>query len=69
MLAAAKSVNLTCALVSIFSLETAMLSQFGGDAQFQLLMTSATAAAVCILVLLIAIFLVASVSRKLRELS
>lgn len=69
VLTAAKSVNLTCALVSIFSLETAMLSQFGGDAQFQLLMTSATAAAVCILVLLIAIFLVASVNRKLWELS
>ncbi len=67
VLTAAKAVTLTCALVSIFSLETAMLSQFGGEARFQLLMTSATAAAVCTIVLLTAVFLVVSASRKLKE--
>lgn len=68
VLSAAKAVTLTCALVSVFSLETAMLTQFGGEEQFQFLMTSATAGAVCTLVMLIALFLVVSASRKLKRL-
>ena len=67
VLTAAKAVSLTTALVSILSLETAMLAQFGGDPGFQLLMTTATAAAVCSLVLVIAVFLVVSAGRKLKQ--
>ena len=66
-LTAAKAVALTCALVSIFSLETAMLSQFGGEPQFQFIMTASTAAWVCVLVLVTTLFMTISASRKLRR--
>lgn len=67
---ATKAVNLTTALVSIFSLETAMIAQFGaGQKYFRLVMTSATAFAVCVIVLGIAVFMVCSANRKLRRIS
>lgn len=70
ILSAAKVVNLTTALVSIFSLETAMITQFGaGQAYFRLVMTSVTAFAVCAIVLGLAIFMVYSANRKLRRIS
>lgn len=69
ILSAAKAVNLTTALVSMFSLETAMLTQFGPERiYFRLVMTSATAFVVCFAVLAIAIFMVISANRKLRRL-
>ena len=65
VLSAAKAVNLTTALVSIFNLETAMIAQFGADqAQFRLVMTACTAFAVCAIVLGTAVFMVVSSSRK-----
>lgn len=66
-LTAAKAVTLTCALVSIFSLETAMLSQFGGGADFRTWMTSATAGVVCALGLVIAVYLLVSAGRRLKQ--
>lgn len=67
VLSAAKVVNLTTALVSIFNLETAMIAQFGADqAYFRLVMTACTAFAVCALVLGTAVFMVISASRKLQ---
>lgn len=70
ILSAAKAVNLTTALVSIFSLETAMIAQFGaGRAYFRLVMTSVTAFAVCAIVLGLAFFMVCSAKRKLRRIS
>lgn len=70
VLSAAKAVNLTTALVSVFNLETAMLAQFGTDqAYFRLIMTSCTAFSVCVLVLGTAIYMVISASRKIRRLT
>lgn len=70
VLSAAKSVNLTTALVSIFNLETAMIAQFGGDQPyFRLIMTSCTAFAVCVTVLGLAVYMIFSANRKLRGLS
>lgn len=60
VLSAAKAVRLTTAMVSLFSLETAMLARFGEDGPFRSYMTAATAAAVCILVLMLAIYMVIS---------
>lgn len=68
VLSAAKAVNLTTALVSIFSLETAMLDQFSDDMRFREVMTAATASAVCVLVLAIAVFMVIWSGRKLGQL-
>lgn len=66
-LTAAKAVTLTCAMVSIFSLETAMFAAFGGDSEFQTLMLSATAGVMCALVLIIAVLLVVLTGRRLKQ--
>lgn len=66
VLSAAKAVNLTTALVSLFSMETAMLDRFGGEAQFQKWMTGGTAFAVCAMVLAIAVFMVTRSGKKRR---
>lgn len=67
VLSAAKAVNLTTALVSIFTLETAMLSAFGEDYQYQTLMTAATAGAVWVLVFCIAARMVFRAGKHLRR--
>lgn len=68
-LSAAKAVSLTTALVSVFNLETAMLSQIGGgDEHFRLVMTACTAFSICVIVLGLAAFIVIFSTRKLRRL-
>lgn len=70
VLSAAKSVNLTTALVSLFNLETAMIAQFGADqVYFRLVMTACTAFAVCAVVLGAAVFMVISATQRLRRLA
>lgn len=71
ILSAAKAINLAAAMVSILSLETAMLSQFGGenDPLFQQRMTGATGAAVCVLVLSMAVYMIARSARRIKELT
>ena len=70
VLSAAKVVNLTTALVSIFNLETAMIAQFGADQpHFRLVMTACTAFVVCAIVLGAAAFMVISSTQKLRRLT
>lgn len=69
ILSAAKAINLTAALVSMLSLETAMLAQFGGeDAMFRQIMTSATGTGVCVIVLGMAVFMIAKSTKTLKEL-
>lgn len=67
VLSAAKAVNLTAALVSMLSLETAMLAQFGEDEGFRRLMTAATGFAVCAFVLGLAVYMIVRSSRALKE--
>lgn len=68
ILSAAKVINMTAALVSMLSLETAMLAQFGGndDAAFRQIMTSATGAGVCVIVLGMAVFMIAKSTKALK---
>lgn len=70
VLSAAKIVNLTAALVSMLSLETAMLSEFGtaDDPTFRRAMTAATGFAVCIFVLAMAIYMMTHASKELKKL-
>ncbi len=60
LLSAAKVINLVAAMVSILSLETAMLAQFGGDDDplFRKAMTGATGGGVCTIVIGIAVFMI-----------
>lgn len=68
VLSAAKAVNLTTALVSMFNLETAMIDQFGAEqVYFRLVMTASTAVAVCAIVLAMAAFMVISSTRIRRR--
>lgn len=60
VMSAAKVINMSTALVSIFSLETAMLAEFGkeNDEQFRLIMTSLTGAGVSLIVIGMAVFMI-----------
>lgn len=68
IMSAAKVINLTAALVSMLSLETAMLAQFGGDdVWFRQIMTSATGAGVCVIVLGMAVYMIAKSTKILKN--
>lgn len=68
VLSAAKVINLTAALVSMLSLETAMLAQFGeDDVMFRQIMTSATGAGVCVIVLGMAVFMIAKSTKVIKN--
>ncbi len=71
IMSAAKVINLTAALVSMLSLETALLARFGGndDVRFRQIMTSATGAGVCIIVLGMAVFMIAKSTKMLKNIS
>ncbi|MCM1253328.1 MAG: hypothetical protein NC321_10945 [Clostridium sp.] len=69
VLSAAKVISLTAALVSMLSLETAMLTQFGAadDADFRRMMTASTGAGVGIIVLGMAVFMIIHSTRQIRK--
>ncbi|MDO4352661.1 MAG: hypothetical protein Q4D00_06020 [Clostridia bacterium] len=60
ILSAAKVINMSTALVSIFSLETAMLAQFGSEntEYFRVMMTALTGTGVSLIVLGMAVFMI-----------
>ncbi|MGN0183091.1 MAG: hypothetical protein ACI4DP_11905 [Candidatus Ornithomonoglobus sp.] len=69
VMSAAKVINLTAALVSILSLEMAMLTQFGAaeDPSLRRLMISCTGAGVCVIVLGMAVYMIHNATRKLKH--
>lgn len=67
---AARSISLTAALVSLLSLETAMLSAFGaGQDQFRRVVTAATGMVICLLVLWMAVYMIRRGSREIKKLT
>lgn len=68
ILSAAKVINLTAALVSMLSLETAMLTQFGAadDVQFRRIMTGSTGAGVSAIVLGMAVYMIVHATKCLK---
>lgn len=67
LLSAAKAINLVAALVSILSLETAMLAQFGkDDLEFRRLMTALTGGGVCTTVIAMATYMLWRSSRQIN---
>ena len=58
VLSAAKNIRFAAALVSLLSLETAMLAQFGNDEAYRFLMTLLTGSAVCLIVLGISVYMI-----------
>ena len=69
ILSAAKAINLVAAMVSILSLETAMLAQFGGDDDplFRQVMTGATGGGVCTIVIGMAIYMIWRANKNLKK--
>ena len=69
VMSAAKAINLVAALVSILSLETAMLAQFGGDDEtFRAVMTGATGGGVCTIVIGMAIYMIWRSAKLMKKL-
>ena len=69
VLSAAKVISLTAALVSMLSLETAMLAQFGRDEpEFRRIMLGASGGVVCIIILAMAIYMIVHSTKQLRQL-
>ena len=72
LMSAAKVINLAAALVSMLSLETAMLAQFHDNENpeaFRQIMTGITGSCVCVLVLGMAVYMIIRSTRQLKELS
>ena len=69
VLSAAKVINLTAALVSMLSLETAMLTQFGAadDPLFRQVMTASTGAGISMIVLGMAVFMIVRSTKQLKH--
>lgn len=69
ILSAAKVINLTAAMVSMLSLETAMLTQFGAadDADFRQIMTACTGAGVSMLVVGMALYMIIHATKSIKS--
>lgn len=71
VMSAAKVINLAAALVSMLSLETAMLTQFENPSDapyFRHIMIASSGGTVCIFILCIAIFMIIKATKQLRKL-
>ena len=70
VMSAAKVISLSSALVSILSLETAMISQFGdsSDTWFRPVMIACTGAGVCAIILGMAIYMIVHSTKQLKKL-
>lgn len=70
VMSAAKAIQLAAALVSMLSLETAMLTQFGEESgpRFRQLMTGLTGAGVCLVVLATAGVMIIRSTKRLKHL-
>lgn len=67
VLSASKVLNLAVALVSMLSLQTAMLTSFGDGSIDGRAMNALTGGAVCVLIFILAVLLVVTANRQLRQ--
>ena len=68
ILSAAKTLALAGAFMSMFALQTAMFSSFGGGEELQQLMNTITGGAVCLIVTGMAVFMIARANVRLKKL-
>lgn len=70
VMSAAKAVSLVAALVSMLSLETAMLTAFGqeSDALFRRIITAASGGVVCVAVLTMAVSMIVRSTKEIKKL-
>ena len=69
VMSATKAISLAAACVSMLTLETAMLTAFGegNDPVFRQIMTAATGAAVCIFVLVLAVYMIVRATKMINN--
>lgn len=68
ILIASKCINLTVAMISMISLEVAMISQFGSDdASFKLIMTACMGFGICIINSVMSIYMIVKSNQKLKK--
>ena len=68
LLAASKCINLTVAMISMISLEVAMVSEFGtNDMEFKMLMTSIMGFVVCLINSAMSIYMIVRSNKKLKK--
>ena len=68
ILSATKTIALAGALMSMFALQTAMFSAFGGGEELQRLMNTITGGAVCLIVRGMAVFMIVRANIRLKKL-
>ncbi|MBQ7875270.1 MAG: hypothetical protein IJ306_08975 [Oscillospiraceae bacterium] len=68
VLSASKAIRFAAAVVSLLTLETAMLAQFGGDEYSDTLMTALTGAGVCIIVLAVSVYMIINSTKEIKKL-
>lgn len=69
VLSASKNLGLATALMAIFSLQTAMLAEFGGESALGQIITPATGTSVCVIILFMATFMIVQANRKIKQLN
>ena len=69
IISASKNINLARAMVSVFSLQTAMIAQFGSDESFRRLMNTITGSFVCLFVLFLAVYMVIYSTHKINSIA
>lgn len=69
VLSAAKVISLTTAMVSMFSLESAMLAQFSDASQtaFKKIMTECTGGVICVIVIGMAVYMMFRSTKEIRK--
>lgn len=68
ILSASKALNFEAAMMSLFSLQTSMIAEFGGDDSFRQIANTITGAAVCTATFGIAVFMIINSCVKLKKL-
>ncbi len=67
LLASSKCINLTVAMISMISLEVAMVSEFGtNDSEFKMIMTSIMGFVVCLINTIMSIYMIVRANKKLK---
>lgn len=69
VLSASKTIRFAEALVSLLSLETAMLAQFSDDAAYRFMMVAMTGAGVCLIVLGTSIAMIVQANKEIRKIT
>lgn len=66
VLSASKAIRFAAALVSLLSMETAMLAKYGEDEGFRVLMTALTGAGVSIIILGMSVYMILRANREIK---